>query len=93
MPSGSCKPGLIGGAVVSPVITLLLSLGAIYGRIFVELLNEPANAWKTSLAEQANRPNLPGRVCIPRARGELSHLSPGSRTVCVRQCQSSGTDR
>jgi hypothetical protein len=31
MPSGSCKPGLIGGAVVSPVITLLLSLGAIYG--------------------------------------------------------------
>jgi len=31
MPSGSGKRGLIGGAVVSLVITLLLSLGAIYG--------------------------------------------------------------
>jgi hypothetical protein len=31
MPSGSGKRGLIGGAVVSLVITLLLSLGAVYG--------------------------------------------------------------
>jgi hypothetical protein len=31
MPSGSGKRGLIGGAVVSLVITVLLSLGAIYG--------------------------------------------------------------
>jgi hypothetical protein len=31
MPSGSGKRGFIGGAVVSLVITALLSLGAIYG--------------------------------------------------------------
>jgi hypothetical protein len=31
MPSGSGKRGLIGGAVVSLVITLLLSLGAVHG--------------------------------------------------------------
>jgi hypothetical protein len=31
MPRGSGKRGLIGGAVVSLVITVLLSLGAIYG--------------------------------------------------------------
>jgi hypothetical protein len=31
MPSGSGKRGFIGGAVVSLVITLFLSLGAVYG--------------------------------------------------------------
>ena len=31
MPNGYGKRGLIGGAVVSLMITLLLSLGAIYG--------------------------------------------------------------